>query len=250
VVDPEWPDQHRSMSMLNEMVRQLLTAHLEAEFTDPELREKMIPPYPPLAKRIVRDNGNWAHALQQPHVSVHTEGISAITEKGVRTSDGVDHQVDVIIYGTGFTASEFLTPMRVLGTGGVDLHERWDGDARAYLGLTVPEFPNLFLLYGPNTNIVINGSIIYFSECEVHYLVESVRMLLEGGHRSMAPKPDVHDAYNERIDTANRNMVWGAAEVNSWYRNAKGRVAQNWPFSLLEYWEQTRRPSPDDYVLR
>jgi 4-hydroxyacetophenone monooxygenase len=250
VVDPEWPDQHRSMSMLNEMVRQLLTAHLEEAFTDPELREKMIPPYPPLAKRIVRDNGSWPAALQQPHVSVITDPITTITEKGVRTADGVDHGVDVIIYGTGFTASEFLTPMRVFGTGGVELHDRWAGDARAYLGLTVPEFPNLFLLYGPNTNIVINGSIIYFSECEVHYLTEAIRMLLEGGHRSMDCRPDVHDAYNERIDTANRSMVWGAAEVNSWYRNAKGRVAQNWPFSLLEYWEETRVPNPDDYILR
>jgi len=156
----------------------------------------------------------------------------------------------VIIYGTGFTASEFLVPMKVVGTGGVDLHERWGGDARAYLGLTVPEFPNLFLLYGPNTNIVINGSIIYFSECEVHYLTEAVRMLVEGGHRSLDCRPEVHDAYNERIDAANRNMVWGAAEVNSWYRNAKGRVAQNWPFSLLEYWQQTRDPNPADYTLR
>jgi 4-hydroxyacetophenone monooxygenase len=250
VVDPEWPDQDRSMSMLNEMVRQLLTAHIESEFTEPELRAKMIPPYPPLAKRIVRDNGSWARALQRPNVSVHTERIAEITEKTVRTADGVDHEVDVIIYGTGFTASEFLTPMRVVGTGGVDLHERWAGDARAYLGLTIPEFPNLFLLYGPNTNIVINGSIIYFSECEVHYLSEAIRLLLEGGHRSMDCKPEVHDRYNERIDAANRTMVWGAAEVNSWYRNAKGRVAQNWPFSLLEYWQQTREPDLDDYVLR
>src|SRR3546814_9758526 len=133
----------------------------------------MVPPYPPLAKRVVRDDGSWAAALQQDHVSVRTDKIEAITEKGVRTSDGVEHVVDVIIYGTGFTASEFLTPMRLKGVGGVDLHERWAGDARAYLGLTIPEFPNLFLLYGPNTNIVINGSIIYFSECEVHYLVRS-----------------------------------------------------------------------------
>jgi 4-hydroxyacetophenone monooxygenase len=250
VVDPEWPDQHRSMSMLNDLVRQLLTAHLEAEFSDPDLRAKMIPSYPPLAKRIVRDNGSWPRALQQPHVSVHTDDIEAITATGVRTVDGVQHDVDVIIYGTGFTASEFLTPMRVTGIDGSDLHERWAGDARAYLGLTVPKFPNLFLLYGPNTNIVINGSIIYFSECEVHYLLEAVRMLLEGGHRSMDCRTDVHDAYNERIDAANRTMVWGAAEVNSWYRNAKGRVAQNWPFSLLEYWQQTREPDPEDYVLR
>jgi len=250
VVDPEWPDQERSMSILNELVRQMLTMHLEAEFTDPELRAKMIPPYPPLAKRVVRDNGSWPRALQRPNVSVHTEPIEAITEKGIRTADGEEHVVDVVIYGTGFTASEFLTPMRVVGTGGVDLHERWGGDARAYLGVTIPDFPNLFLLYGPNTNIVINGSIIYFSECEVHYLTEAIRLLLAGGHRSMDCRADVHDAYNERIDAANRTMVWGAAEVNSWYRNKKGRVAQNWPFSLLEYWQQTREPDPADYTLR
>ena len=250
VVDPEWPDQERSMSMLNEFVRQMLTAHLEAEFTDPDLRAKMIPPYPPIAKRIVRDNGSWARALQRDNVTVDTTAIEEITPRGVRTVDGVEHEVDVLIYGTGFTASAFLTPMRVEGVGGTDLHAEWDGDARAYLGVTIPAFPNLFLLYGPNTNIVINGSIIYFSECEVHYVTESVRMLLEGGHRSMDCKRDVHDAYNERIDAANRTMVWGAAEVNSWYRNAKGRVAQNWPFSLLEYWQETRRPDPEDYVLR
>jgi 4-hydroxyacetophenone monooxygenase len=250
VVDPDWPDPEHSMSMLNEFVRQMLTLHLEEEFTDPELRAKMIPPYPPLAKRVVRDNGSWARALQRDNVTVHTGAIEAITEKGIRTADGTEHLVDVLIYGTGFTASEFLTPMRVVGTGGADLHERWGGDARAYLGLTVPEFPNLFLLYGPNTNIVINGSIIYFSECEVHYLTEAIRMLLEGGHRSMDCRPEVHDRYNERVDAANRTMVWGAAEVNSWYRNAKGRVAQNWPFSLLEYWLQTRRPEPSDYTLR
>ena len=249
-VDPEWPDQQRSMSMLNEFVRQMLTAHIESEYADPELAEKMVPPYPPLAKRIVRDDGSWPRALQRDNVGVHTEAIDAITEKGIRTADGTEHVVDVIIYGTGFTASEFLTPMRVVGAAGVDLHDRWGGDARAYLGLTVPGFPNLFMLYGPNTNIVINGSIIYFSECEVHYLTEAVRVLLESGHRSMDCRPEVHDAYNERVDAANRTMVWGAAEVNSWYRNAKGRVAQNWPFSLLEYWQQTRRTDPSDYVLR
>jgi 4-hydroxyacetophenone monooxygenase len=81
-------------------------------------------------------------------------------------------------------------------------------------------------------------------------LTEAVRMLLERGLRSMDCRPEVHDAYNERVDAANRLMVWGAAEVNSWYRNAKGRVAQNWPFSLLEYWHQTQHPDPEDYVLR
>src|SRR5439155_13846011 len=140
----------------------------------------------------------------------------------VRTVDGVEHECDVLIYGTGFQASNFLIPMKVTGRGGVDLHERWNGDARAYLGITVPDYPNLFLLYGPNTNIVINGSIIYFSECEAHYIVECVRMLLERDAKSLDCKQDVHDEYNAKIDADNRMMAWGASTVNAWYKNDKG----------------------------
>jgi 4-hydroxyacetophenone monooxygenase len=140
--------------------------------------------------------------------------------------------------------------MRVVGRDGVDLHDRWAGDARAYLGVTVPGFPNFFCLYGPNTNIVVNGSIIYFSECEVHLVVECLHLLLAQGLGSLAPRDAVHDAYNERIDAANRLRTWGFSSVSSWYKNATGRSAQNWPFSVLEFWEQTRAPVPSDYVLR
>jgi len=248
-VDPAWEPQERSVSMLNEMLRMLLTGYLEAEFADrPDLLEKVTPDYPPSAKRVIRDNGIWARTLKRDNVQLVTEKISEITATGVVTADGVTHDVDVIVYGTGFQASRFLTPMKVVGRGGVDLHERWDGNARAYLGVVVPTFPNLFLLYGPNTNIVINGSIIYFSECEAHYVVESVRLLLERGPGAwMDCRPEVHDAYNERIDAANRKRAWGASSVNSWYKNATGRVAQNWPFALLEFWQQTRTPDPTDY---
>jgi 4-hydroxyacetophenone monooxygenase len=249
-VDPEWDGQGRSVSAPNELVRQLLEAYLRVEFPDDDLFAKIVPTYPPMAKRVLRDNGIWGRTLARDNVELITTGIEEITDKGVRTVDGVDHEIDVLIYGTGFQASRFLTPMKVVGRGGVDLHEQWSGDARAYLGITVPHFPNLFLMYGPNTNIVINGSIIYFSECEAHYIVESIRMLLEADKQTMDCRPEVHDAYNEMIDAANRNMAWGASEVNSWYKNAKGRVAQNWPFSLLQYWEQTRQPNPDDYDLR
>jgi 4-hydroxyacetophenone monooxygenase len=249
-VDPEWPDQQRSVSALNDFVRDMFTAYFQLEFPDPGLYEKVLPTYPPLSKRFVRDNGIWARTLTRDNVSLVTEPIAEITEKGVRMVDGTEHVLDVIIYGTGFQASRFLTPMTVTGAGGVDLHEQWDGEARAYLGLTVPGFPNLFLMYGPNTNIVVNGSIIYFSECEAHYIVESVRMLLESGKRSMDPRPEVHDEYNRRIDEGNRNMAWGASSVNSWYKNASGRITQNWPFPLLDYWRQTRTPDPHDYILR
>jgi 4-hydroxyacetophenone monooxygenase len=248
-VDPEW-DSTESVSMLNDIVRQLFTEYYRAQFEDPALFEKVLPHYPPFSKRFVRDNGIWARTFARDNVTLDVGTIEAITETGVRTADGVDHDVDAIIYGTGFSASKFLTPMSVHGRGGVDLHEQWDGEARAYLGLTIPEFPNLFLMYGPNTNIVINGSIIYFSELEARYIVECVRLLLYEGRTSLEVKRDVHDEYNERVDAANRRMAWGAASVNTWYKNASGRITQNWPFSLLEFWQWTRTPDPGDYVLR
>ena len=155
--------------------------------------------------------------------------------------------LDVLIYGTGFQASDFLTPMRVVGRSGVELHEQWAGEARAYLGVTVPDFPNLFCLYGPNTNIVINGSIIYFSECGVGYILDCLRLLLEGRHGSLDLRPEVHESFNDEVDRANRQMAWGASTVNSWYKNASGRVTQNWPFTLLEYWQRTLAPDPAEY---
>lgn len=249
VVDPDWPHQQRSVSEANELLRELLSLYLHIEFVEPELFEKVLPDYPPIAKRVIRDNGLWARTLTRDNVTLVTEPIAEITPHGITTADGVEHRADVIVYGTGFTASRFLTPMRVVGRGGVDLHERWDGDARAYLGMTVPGFPNLFLCYGPNTNIVINGSIIYFTELEVRYLVEAVRALLEGGHRAMDCREEVHDLYNAAIDEANASMAWGASSVNSWYKNEKGRVTQNWPYSLLEYWRRTRAVDLSDYLL-
>jgi 4-hydroxyacetophenone monooxygenase len=250
VVDPEWDQGELSVSLPNDLIRQLLTAYIDLEFPDPELRAKVLPDYPPLAKRFVRDNGIWARTFGRESVELVTTGIAEITETGIRTVDGDEFDADVIIYGTGFQASKFLTPMRLTGVGGVDLHEQWRGDARAYLGLTVPHFPNLFLMYGPNTNIVVNGSIIYFSECEAHYITESVRLLFESGRHSMDCRTDVHDAFNATVDEANAGMAWGASTVSSWYKSASGRVAQNWPFPLLDYWKRTRAPDPEDYVLR
>ena len=249
-VDPHWEPADRSVSASNDAMREMLTMHYRNVFPEPDLCAKVLPAYPPIAKRVVLDDGTYARTLQRDDVHLDTAPIAEITERGVRTADGVEHEFDVLIYGTGFQASKFLTPMRVTGTNGVDLHERWGGDARAYLGIVVPEFPNLFLMYGPNTNIVINGSIIFFSECEAHYIVESVRMLLERGATSMDCRPVVHEQYAERIDAGNRERAWGVSDVRSWYKNEFGRVAQNWPFDLVTYWAQTRTPDPSDYVLR
>jgi 4-hydroxyacetophenone monooxygenase len=197
----------------------------------------------------VRDNGVWLGALKRPNVETVTAPIAEITPTGLKTADGRSFDVDVIVYGTGFTASEFLEPMRFKGKGGIDLHRQWNGDARAYLGVTVPNFPNLFIMYGPNTNIVVNGSIIFFSECEIRYIQGLLELLLKSNASAIEVKKDVHDAFNVKVDAMNKQMAWGVPQVTSWYKNKKGRVSQNWPWPLVDYWNATRAPNPNDYDL-
>ncbi len=249
-VDPEWDGGGESVSPVNELVRQLFAQHLHSELAErPDLLPMVMPHYPPFSKRFIRDDGAWARTIMRDDVELVTSAISEITPEGVRTEDGVLHEADVLIYGTGFTASDYLMPLRIVGRDGVELHDRWKGDARAFLGITLPGYPNLFLLYGPNTNIVVNGSITYFSECEVHHVVGCVKALLDRGAQALEPTQAAHDAFNEEVDAENLRMAWGVASVNSWYRNASGRTAQNWPFSLREYWERTREPDLGDFVL-
>jgi 4-hydroxyacetophenone monooxygenase len=150
-VDPEWRDVGTAVSADNELVRQGLVEYLEDQFGDrPDLLSKVVPTYPPAAKRMLRDNGIWARTLKRDNVRLVTDRITRITAGGVATDAG-EYPLDVLILATGFQASHFLMPMSVKGRGGVDLHQQWAGDARAYLGMTIPGFPNLFCLYGPNT---------------------------------------------------------------------------------------------------
>ena len=250
-LDDSWADPgDRSISAANHELGVLLRMYLDSEFSDrPDLLEKVTPSYTMGAKRFVIDDGLWAETLHAENVELCTEPIESISASGITTKSEGLREFDVIIYGTGFKAAEFLTPMNIIGRDGVNLHEQWDGDARAYLGIVTPNFPNFFFLYGPNTNIVINGSIIYFSECEVHYITQCLKHLLENQLQSLDVKAVVHDDYNKRIDEGNQRMAWGLSDVNSWYKNASGRTAQNWPFSLLEYWEQTRDIKPSDYHM-
>jgi 4-hydroxyacetophenone monooxygenase len=250
VVDPDWDLSRGSVSAANDMLRERLTQYYEMAIPDPKLRAKLLPDYPFGSKRMIVDNGVYTQTLQRPDVTLETGTVAAITSSGVDMTDGRQLEYDVLIYATGFQASSFLTPMRVIGRDGLDLHDCWDGDAKAYLGMTIPHFPNLFLMYGPNTNIVVNGSIIYFSECAARYITDSVRMLLEHKAGSMDCRPEIHEDYNNRIDAATEQRAWGVANVHTWYRNQHGRIAQNWPFNLYEYWQLTRAPEPLDYVLR
>jgi 4-hydroxyacetophenone monooxygenase len=247
-VDPAWNGSPGAVSAANAQLRALLTQYARAQTDGNEdLFRKAVPAYPFGGKRALRDNGVWLCAFKRSNVHLVDDPIGEITEHGVHTANGKDYAGDVLIYGTGFHASRFLAPMTIKGRGGCDLHAEWDGDARAYLGVTVPAFPNLFMMYGPNTNIVVNGSIIFFSECEIRYIMGCIDLLLRNGDAALEPKAEVHAAFNRKVDEGNRAMAWGIPEVSSWYKSASGRVSQNWPFALVDYWEATRVPNPADF---
>jgi 4-hydroxyacetophenone monooxygenase len=249
--DPAWSGGDGAVSEANAGLRALLEQTLAAQAPDrPDLLAKVTPAYPMGGKRALVDNGVWMEALKRDNVDLVTTPIARVTPEGVETKDGVSHPADVLIYGTGFHASRFLWPMRIVGRGGKDLNDVWKGDARAYLGMTTPGFPNLFMIYGPNTNIVVNGSIIFFSECSVRYIVGCLKLLAETGADAIEVKPEVHDAFNAKVDAANALMAWGAPQVTSWYKNATGRVSQNWPFPLVDYWTATVAPNPADFTLK
>ena len=246
--DPAWNDTDRSVSEANDQLRAMLTANVENMVgDDPELFEKCVPAYPPAGKRMLVDNGHWFRALKRDNVELVTDPITRILAGGVETESGRQVPADVLIFGTGFYASRILFPMKIYGKDGVELRERWGADPRAYLGIVTPGYPNLFCCYGPNTNIVVNGSIIFFSECEVRYIMGCLKLLIVGDSAAMDCRRDVHDAYNEKIDAGNLDMAWGAPNVTSWYKNENGRVTQNWPFTLIEFWNQSKAPDPEDY---
>ena len=246
-VDPEW--RHPvSVSAANESLRQECLETLERQFADrPELLPKVTPSYPPGAKRMLRDNGTWPEMLKSANVDLVTEGISHLSENAIHTADGQIHQVDVIICATGFKAADFLYPLKVVGAGGADLHTQWDGDCRAYLGITVPGYPNLFMTSGPNTGVVVNGSAIFFSECQVEYILRTIGHMLGNGHRTINTRKGPYEAYNAYIDKGNTTKAWAVASVSSWYKNSAGRAAQTWPFGLLEYWKLTAEFTPEPY---
>lgn len=234
----------------NRLIREQLERQMRRQLDGAEhLAEAIIPTTPFGSKRALRDNGAWIATLQRENVDLVTTPIDRVDATGIVTRDGTHHAADILIYGTGFRASEFLRTMRVVGRAGAALSEVWAGDARAHLGIMVPDFPNFFMVYGPNTNIVVNGSVIFFSECAVRYIVDCLRLQAETGARSIGIKPDVFAASNRALDERNACMAWGAPDVSNWYKNASGRVSQNWPFPIVDYWYATREAPKGDFEL-
>jgi 4-hydroxyacetophenone monooxygenase len=247
-IDPEWPLAAQSLNAANQKIRANLIAHMQREIgDDPELLAKVTPPYPPYGKRMLRDN-HWYRMLTRDNVELITTPIDHVCETGIVTQDGVTHEVDVLVLATGFQAGRMLWPMEIRGKAGQTLEDMWgEDDPRAYLGITVPGFPNLFILYGPNTNLGHGGSAIFHTECQVRYTMLGLREMIESDYASMECRQEPHDAYNVRVDEAHRKMVWAHSGVRNWYKNARGRVTTNSPWRLVDYWKMTSELHPEDY---
>jgi len=246
--EDDWDGPTGAVSAANAELRAAMEESIrEQAGDDTALAEALIPDYPPGGKRPVLDDGQWIDALKKDHVRLVTQSIEAIEPNGIRTTDGELHEVDVLVYGTGFHADQFLKTMQITGLQGRDLHQTWQGNAQAYLGITIPGFPNFYCLYGPNTNIVVGSSIIFFSECEMRYIMGCLKLQFESRLNRLEIREDICADYNRDIDARNRLRAWGSPHVDSWYKNASGRVSQNWPGTHWEWWQQTRQPDPGEF---
>lgn len=249
LVDPDWPNQERSVNATNDRHREFFTRYIMSELADrPDLQAKSVPSYPIYGKRILLDNG-WYAALKKPEVELITQAVASITPTGIRTVDGTEHPADVIVLSTGFQTNNYLHPIEFFGRDGVRLHDRWDGDdARAYLGLATTGFPNLFFMYGPATNAG-GGSYLTVANLFAECIVKLITWSLKNGYGAVEPRPEVHDSYNDRMDEQHSRMIWTHPGMSTYVRNSKGRVTVNMPWRIVDYWQFTHDLDMADFAF-
>ncbi|HVW40964.1 MAG TPA: NAD(P)/FAD-dependent oxidoreductase [Amycolatopsis sp.] len=248
--DPEWPHPERAVNARNDGHRRYFTRYLEEQLRDrPDLLPKTLPDYPPFGKRILLDNG-WYAALKKDHVTLVAEAVSEVTERGLVSESGTEHDVDIIVWATGFRAAEFLASLEVYGVDGARLRDVWRGDdPRGYLGVSVPGFPNFFMLGGPNS-FPGSGSFMYFMEVQMRYLRGLLTQMWQRGIKAVDARQEVSDAYNDLVDETHDRTVWTHPGMRTYYRNSRGRVVYVMPFLNVEYWQMTRNVNLDDYTQR
>jgi 4-hydroxyacetophenone monooxygenase len=246
--DPDWPHPERSVNRVNDRHRQELTDFIVTQLADrPDLIEQCVPTYPPYGKRMLIDNG-WFTTLTKPGVRLVTTAIDRITADGIVTVDGEHHPADVIVFATGFKVTDLTARLGIVGRDGQALADAWaDDNPSAYLGISVPGFPNLFIMYGPNTNLAHGGSIIFHAECQARYISKLLVAMAEEGLDSVEVQRAVHDDYQRRVDEEHARLVWTHPGMSTWYRNAAGRVISVSPWRLVDYWAMTHAPDLSDY---
>ncbi len=221
--------------------------HLNAQVADEELRNKLTPKYPIGCRRILFCD-DYYPCLQENHVDLVTESIEEIVDKGVVTNDGQTHEFDSLVYATGFETTSWNWSVDIVGQQKQSLSEQWSPTPRAYLGITVADFPNFFVLYGPNTNLGHN-SITFMLERQIEYTVKAINLLKNKGYKALTPSKKAQDAFNEKIQKQLEKTVWADPACNSWYKNADGFITQNWSDHTRAYAAAVSDVQLDDYEL-
>ena len=248
-IDPRWTDPDHSLNAVNDGHRRYFTRYLVSQLEDrPDLIEKCLPDYPPFGKRMLLDNG-WFAALKRDNVRLVTDGVASITDRGVLSQGGEEIEADVVVFSTGFETTRYLQPIEIIGRGGKRLRDIWgDDDATAYLGITVPGFPNLFLMYGPNTNSGAGGSYFFIGESQGRYITDVITKMLRGDIGAVECRAESHDRWVNEVDAAHSNMVWSHPGMTTYYRNKRGRVVTNSPYRVVDYWLMTHEANLADYI--
>ena len=250
--DPNYADQDYAVSDINAAARMMFSQWITSQVgEDSELLAKVMPDYPATGKRTLQDNGSWLQTLRRDNVELVRTPITRITPGGVVTEDGATYDADVIVYATGFRHTDVLWPLKVTGRNGIDLHEMWGSRPYAYLGVTIPEFPNFFIVYGPGTHLAHGGSLIFQSELQMRYVDQLLERLAEGNVHSLEPTPAAADAWHQQTQTKIRQMVWSHPAVkHSYFKNADGEIHTVSPWRLNEYWAAVRAPDWSQFVVR
>ena len=212
---------------------------------DPELRRKIWPDYTFGCKRVLFSS-HFLPALQRPNVELVAEAITGVDETGLISADGTHHEVDCIIWGTGFQTMKFMFPMEVTGAEGRSLRETWAHGAHAHMGIVVPGFPSMFLMYGPNTN-TSGGSIIAFEEAQAGYIRQALQEVRAHDAAAIDVRPEVEAASDRAVQEHFAGTAW--LRCDSWYRDEHGRIVTNWPGYMREFIEQARVLDPADFTL-
>jgi 4-hydroxyacetophenone monooxygenase len=249
-IDPDWEFPERSVNARNDGHRGFFTRYIAEQLAGrPDLIAKATPTYPPFGKRMLLDNG-WYQTLKRDNVSLVTEGVSAMDEAGLVDTAGRHEDFDVVIWATGFEATHFLSSFDVHGEKGIHLRDVWDlDDPRAYLGVSIPHFPNFFMLGGPHS-LPGSGSFMYFMELQARYLRDLLAEMFRKGITAIDATDEVTDRYNELVDEVHSRTVWSHEGFGTYYRNSKGRVIFVMPFLNVEYWEFVHTPDLNDYTIR
>lgn len=251
-VDPDYDDQGNAVSEINAIARIMFTDWITTQVgDDPELLAKALPDYPATGKRTLQDNGSWLGTLKRDNVDLIRTPIERITPTGVVTADGQTHDVDIIVYATGFRATDVLFPMTITGRDGVDLHDVWGQRPYAYRGITVPGFPNFFMTYGPGTHLAHGGSLILNSELQMRYINKCLEHLITEGLRTMEPLPEPTREWHRRSQEAIRQTVWAQPSVkHSYFKNADGEIHTVSPWRLSEYRSAINEPIWSDFTVQ